>query len=291
MQGYLSKGQFSFEVPVFRQIDLCYYIWVIVLFDIGGSKTRIAISGSGEGLDRVVDLDTQQDWQDSMNQIDATVISLVGNEVITTAVGGIAGVWDMGKSKLISSPNLTGWVDKPMRSWLTERWKAHVILENDAVLGGVGEAVNGAGKDQRVVGFLTIGTGVGGARIVDGRLDVNAYGFEPGHQLVMGQTLESWAGGKALTVKYGVPPAQIVNPQVWEEVTGYVAQGVANLALLWSPDVIVLGGSVAKRIDIERLKVLTASNIKIYPWLPKIEEAALGDEAGLWGALELAKVR
>src|SRR4030066_415253 len=46
------------------------------------------------------------------------------------------------------------------------------------------EKVKGAGKGFNIVAFLTIGTGVGGARIVGGKPDANVFGFEPGHQII-----------------------------------------------------------------------------------------------------------
>jgi glucokinase len=50
--------------------------------------------------------------------------------------------------------------------------------------GGLGEAVFGAGKGREIVVYMTISTGVGGARIVGGKIDASAMGFEPGHQII-----------------------------------------------------------------------------------------------------------
>lgn len=66
-----------------------------------------------------------------------------------------------------------------------------MFLANDADLVGLGEAVYGAGKGYKVVAYFTVSTGVGGARIVNKRIDKGVFSFEPGWQYVYGQGLNS----------------------------------------------------------------------------------------------------
>ena len=57
-------------------------------------------------------------------------------------------------------------------------------LANDSDLDGLGEATVGAGKGFNIVAYITVSTGIGGVRIVGGKIDVSTYGFEPGHQII-----------------------------------------------------------------------------------------------------------
>src|SRR6185437_2466030 len=103
---------------------------------------------------------------------------------ITQAAGGIAGVLNKAKDQLLNAPNLVNWINQPLGQSLSDIVSVSVKLENDASLGGLGEATYGSGQGYKIVGYLTIGTGVGGTRIVNGRIDQNALGFEPGHQTI-----------------------------------------------------------------------------------------------------------
>ena len=168
---------------------------------------------------------------------------------------------------------------------------APVFLENDAALAGLGEAVFGAGKGKKIVAYLTISTGVGGCRIVDGKIDENSQGFEPGHQIIFSDkniiTLENLVSGTAIEKKYGKKPYEIFDVKIWNNVANNLAYGLHNVAVLWSPDIIILGGSMMKKIGIpvERVKFHLSKILNIFPKPPLIKKSKLGDLAGLYGAL------
>ena len=126
---------------------------------------------------------------------------------------------------------------------------------------------------------------MGGVRIVDQKIDV---GREPGHQYInQGKTLEELIGGRNLQVKYGKRVEEINDVRVWEEIIGNLAMGMVNVTVVWSPNIVILGGSLAKSIDLEKLKMAVSQRLTIYPWVPKIVKAKLLDQAGLWGGLAL----
>ena len=173
---------------------------------------------------------------------------------------------------------------------------ARLARENDSAIVGLGEAVYGAGKGARIVEYITVSTGVGGARFVDGKLDVSAQGFEMGHQyLGMGEnapTLEKLISGTAITERFGKKPREIAKDDpVWEELAEILAYGVFNTIVTWSPHRIVIGGSMMNEIGIpvERVAFHLARINNIYPSVPEVVHASLGDNGGLWGALALLK--
>jgi fructokinase len=89
----------------------------------------------------------------------------------------------------------------------------------------------------------------------------------------------------------GVKPYDIPQDDVvWDELAGYLAQGLRNTILYWSPEVIILGGSMMvgdPKISLEAVRRATVAVLDGVMPCPFITSAALADEAGLYGALAL----
>ena len=218
---------------------------------------------------------------------------------IYSIAGCIAGPLDKTKSFLEEAPNLSDWKNRPLKIELQHSFGTDVLLENDAVLAGIGEAVYGAGKGCNITAYITIGTGVGGARIVNSKLDSNSLGFEPGHQIIVPDGspcscggkghLEAYISGSSLEGTFNQDAADIQDPDIWSVVTRYLAIGLNNTLVYWSPDVIVLGGAVSKSIPLDKLQTELRSLVTIFNSLPEVKKAILADKAGLYGALEYLK--
>ena len=95
----------------------------------------------------------------------------------------MAGYYDRQKGVIVDSPNLPGWENYPVEQQLSCLLNLPVIVENDANAAAWGECVYGAGKGKKNLLLVTLGTGIGGALIVDGKLAHGARGFagEIGH--------------------------------------------------------------------------------------------------------------
>ncbi len=274
-----------------------------ILFDIGGTNMRLAGSRDGVLFGEMVKVKTPEDFGEGIRLFIETAREIAGAEKIDAIAGGIAGSFDAAKAALWRSPNISGWEGKPLKKRFEEEFGVPVFLENDAALAGLGEAVAGAGKDHAIVGYITVGTGVGGVRIVDGTIDRNAVGFEPGHQIVSfdrGENfglggvgdLESCISGSAFEKRYGKKPYEVTEESAWEEAARVLAVGLYNVAVLWSPDAIVLGGSMIvgnPAIELERVQEYFSKILKIFETLPVLLKAHLGDVGGLSGALALLK--
>ncbi len=189
-------------------------------------------------------------------------------------------------------------MDYPIKEAWSTGWGVPVNLENDAAVGALGESVFGAGEGKRIVAYLAVGTGVGGARVVDQKIDENFLGFEPGHQIIQitssksqepssSRTLEELVGGRNLEKKYGKKADEIQDPWVWEEVSGYLAAGVVNTILMRSPDVVILGGAVIKSLGWDFFVQEVSKHLRVYPWVPPIVRGKLENRAGLYGGLAL----
>src|SRR5260221_5604617 len=161
---------------------------MILVFDIGGSKMRFALSDDKKTLSNIQIVETGNDFAESIQRIKQ--IEQDYNKKIDMVVGGIAGPLDLKKETLLRGPNLKDWAMQPIKQLFSDIFHCPVFLENDAAIAGLGEAHFGAGKLSTILAYVTIGTGVGGARIINKNIDTNIIGFEPGHQIINNQTLE-----------------------------------------------------------------------------------------------------
>lgn len=263
-----------------------------ILFDIGGTNMRIAAANSN-GLIKTAVIPTSQNFQKGMTAFTSTAFNLAAGKKIKAVAGGIAGVLNSTKTTIIKSPNLH-WVKKPVRDTLQKQLSAPVFMENDADIAALGEAYFGAGKGYKIVAYLTISTGVGGGLVIDKKIAPKNWGFEPGHQILShdGCTLESLISGNALLKKYGQPAFTIKNKRLWRETAQWLAYGLNNTIVYWSPDIVILGGSMVLRkvgISLSETKKILAKHKTIIPQLPPIVKSKLKGEAGLYGGLALLK--
>lgn len=273
-----------------------------LLFDIGGTKTRLAYSSGGDAFDEPMVIQTPRDFRKGILFFRDAAMELSRGKIRAVA-GGIAGPLDREKTMLVNSPHISGWIKKPLKKELQRVLKAPVYIENDAAMVGLGEAAYGRGKGKRVVVYMTISTGVGGSRVVSGEIDESAMGFEPGHQIIdPGGTLcpacksvpgylERYVSGSAIEKRYKKKAYELSDPEIWEEVAQFLAYGLNNTIVHWSPDIVVLGGSVTEKIPLSRVRFHLKRIMKIFPKIPPIQKAVLGDFGGLYGALHFVKKR
>ena len=277
---------------------------MFVYFDIGGTKTRIAVSKDGKTFSEPVKHATPQDYMSGLEFITRTIHELSQGEKIDAVGGGLAGPHNTEHTMLVASPNLPQWVGKPFIEDVASRVEAPVFMENDSAVVALGEAHHGAGRGDSIMAYVTVSTGVGGARIVNGAIDVSAYGFEPGHQYIdfdqsacpecSGADVEKYLSGNATEHRFHIKPYDVHDAEVWEELSRWLAYMLNNTSVHWSPHSIVLGGSMIvgnPAIPIDRVAYHLERICSIFPKKPLIKKAILGDLGGLYGAMELVKQR
>lgn len=273
-----------------------------VLFDIGGTNTRVSVSEDLKVFCEPIKFKTSKDFKEGIDQIAESAKKLTDKDIRGMA-GGVRGVLNDDKTEIAHDPGgkLSDWVEQPIVKSLKKKLSTQVFLHNDTSLVGLGEAVSGAGEGYDIVAYHTVSTGVGGAKIVDGEIDHSAHGFEPGHQIldidrtILGEeiepTLENLVSGSALETRTGQKPFDIPqNDAVWDQLAKYLAYGIRNTVLYWSPDVIVLGGSMIvgdPRIFLDDIKKHTIEVLGDEFECPDIVDATLGDFGGLYGAMAL----
>ncbi len=263
-----------------------------LLFDIGGTKTRLAISNDLTSFDDPIIIDTPQNFTEGILLIIENIKKLISGKKLKGAVGGMAGVFNKDRTKLLKSPNLPDWENKLIIYELERICGVKPEIYNDCDLTALGEATFGAGKEGKIVAYMTVSTGVGGSLIIDKKLHPKTYGFEPGHIIInseTGETLQDLIGGKNLERKYGIPAKDIKDPKVYDYITKILGVALHNITLIWSPDTIVMGGGISKDLDMEEIEEAIGSNMKMFPEVPRVKHAELGMLNGLWGALAQAR--
>jgi len=261
-----------------------------LVFDIGATNTRFALT-DGKSLQNIQRFDTNpgdKGIELLLEQLD----EYLDGQKITAAAGGVPGQLDSDSGRLVHAPNLAGWAGKRVGRQIPQHLNVPVGIHNDTEVVGLGEAVHGAGQGHRIVVYITVSTGVNGARIVDGAIEASSLGFELGAQLIRGNDgkthqLEELTGGAALERKFGHPPQELHDAKLWHTEAQYLANGLYNTILHWSPDIVVFGGSMMRDIDISEIATLLRRLPKVYESWPPLVAGQLGDDGGLYGAMAL----
>ncbi len=256
---------------------------------------RLASSFDGQKINDTQYFLTPQDFEKGMKIIREFVLKADSSRMDIIGCCGLPGVFNKEKDMLINAQNLPFWVAKPIKKELEGMIHNTVYLENDADLAGLGEAVKGAGKGNEIVAYITVGTGVGGVRIVNGKIDKSTYGFEPGHQIIDADAtiagkltdLEGLVAGVGIETRFDKKPEDINDDQVWQDAEKYLAIGLTNTILHWSPNIVVLGGGliINERYSVQRIRSYISEYLKVFTILPDIKKGELGEDAGLQGAI------
>jgi predicted NBD/HSP70 family sugar kinase len=260
--------------------------------DIGGTKFRIAKSNNCVDFDDPVIEETPDNPKEGIELIINTIKNLADGENIDAVAIGIAGVLNQEHSFLLNSPHLPKWERINLKEKFEQELETKVYIENDTDIVGLGEAVSGAGRGFEICVYVTISTGIGGAKIINGRFEKNRHGFEPGFQIIdneTGENFEDLCSGTAVENKFKMHPKEVAQTENWDEIEKNIAIGLHNSIIHWSPDVLVIGGAMAKDLDEQRMTEKISRIMKIHPELPEIRIAELGSIGGIHGGFAFLK--
>ncbi len=192
---------------------------------------------------------------------------------------------------------------------LKRHFNLPIAFTTDVNAACYGEYVKGNGLGFSSVAYYTIGTGVGGAVLQNGEFIEGFSHPEMGHMLVNKHPkdffegncpfhkncLEGMAAGPTIQKRYGKKGQELVeNDAFWEIEAYYIAQGVYNTTLLFSPDIIILGGGVINQRHIlpkvhSTFFELMNGYVKTPDMANYVVTPKLGNQAGTIGCLALAK--
>ena len=296
---------------------------IIGAVDIGGTKIAVGmVNDAGKVLARLQAPTEPNNYADSLNLIAAMLRETAQKaSVELTGIGiGSTGPVDPMRGEFGDVDFMPGWRGKGLAKDLAQIFNVRVALENDGDAAALGEAGWGAGRNRSRLIYVTVGTGIGGGIIIDGRLYRGVDGAHPevGHQvldpagpqcscgfrgcwesLAAGPAMVAWiarhapagyAHREVITAKKICELAQQgdnVALQAVEHEAYYLGLGLANLINLFTPDAIVLSGSVMKSapLFLDRIREVIRSGCRFVPAeKTQLTLASLGDDTNLIGA-------
>lgn len=292
---------------------MMYYICI----DIGGTSIKYGVlSEKGEIF---IDGTVSTKVTEKENFILSDVKKLVRNildEYKNYEIKGIcvstAGVVNPEKGEIAyAGPTIPKYTGTKIKEELEKEFSISCEVENDVNCAGLGEYWKGAGKGSKSMVCLTIGTGIGGSVILDGKL-LNGIGYtagEIGYMDVNGSYIQNIASSKYLVEKVqkekvekeGITDA-ITGVDIFElakkgdeiciagidEIISNLAVGVRNIIYLLNPEVIVIGGGITAQKEYLEEKIRKEVNDGMISDMfrkTRIELAQQGNQAGLLGAL------
>jgi len=178
--------------------------------DLGGTNLRIAaVDANGAVLDKIsTDAGVARGRDYVLDEMCKNVRALAakfGGAGCTVGIGiGVPGIINRQTGLVHESPNLPGWRDYPVRDEIERRLRTHVILENDANAAAFGEKWLGAASQVDDVCMLTLGTGVGGGLVLQGKIWHGMTGMagELGHITVDPQGVKCGCGNFGCLEQY-----------------------------------------------------------------------------------------
>ncbi|OQX84946.1 MAG: hypothetical protein B6D63_03460 [Candidatus Latescibacteria bacterium 4484_7] len=253
-----------------------------------------------------------------------------GGELIAAGVG-CAGLIESESGIVVSSPNLREWAGTSLLKLYSGRFDVPVVVANDANCAAYGEYHMGSGKGTRVFVCVTLGTGVGGGIVIDGKLFTGSAGFagEIGHMVIdpagpvctCGKRgcLEAFIGADAIvreakrrmTAKSGGAVSSTedltvrdiavaasrgdeVAVEVLADTGALLGAGLADIAHIINPDRIAIGGGVSGAGELILAPARKRfAELLMHEALGKVEivQAELGNTASSIGAALLARGR
>jgi glucokinase len=258
--------------------------------EIGGTKLQLGI-GPGDGTLAALWRGTVEPARGAdgiRRQIVQAVPELLDQAKLTRdrlrGVGvGFGGPVDDSTATVIKSHQIEGWDNFPLARWISELVALPVALGNDADVAGLAEALFGAGKGRSPVFYVTIGSGIGGGLIIDGKIHRGAgrggaeighlrvpvrtefgVGFVPLEQVASGWAIQTWARKEAreapqhwrevqgsdpeLTAAHVARAAAAGHEAAWyilDRAWEHLAEALCHVIALICPRRIVIGGGVA----------------------------------------------
>lgn len=289
-----------------------------VAIDIGGTNTRVALADEELNIIERKQFATDSENPDVTLGKIAEVIKSFDCDIVGAGMS-CPGPLDLINGKILTPPNLKGqWHNLKVAEELSKLINKPVYLENDANLAGLAEAVVGEGKDYNYVQFFTVSTGLGAGFVINKEIYHGAHGFGnevancvmmkdgPSHGSIIPGGIEAISSGTAITsraVKAGldVKHAGEVNDlakagnevakQIVDDTKEYLANFIGVVYGYADPEIVILGGSVALKIDgfVEEVEALAKERVyEIMKPYVKVRKSTLNEDSGLIGAAYLA---
>jgi glucokinase len=280
----------------------------ILAIDIGGTKFSMALFDEDRMTRRETrrtDREGGREWM--LGQIREIASGWLSVNQIAACGIGFGGPVDYAAQRVALSTHVGGWQDFDLTGWVAGELGLPAVMDNDANVGALGEAVYGAGRGFDPLFYVTVSTGIGGGIVRAGEVwrGADSYAGEIGHLTVRPEGPECLCGARGclermccglwLERDYGRPAHELLrDPEFVRRYVVDLALGLKAAIMLLNPARIVIGGGISKagealfgplRAELRRqITAWSRARIDVVP-------AELGDDSVLWGALALARGR
>jgi glucokinase len=295
----------------------------VIGIEIGGTKLQIV---AGDLTAAIVDrrrftVERAQGGAGIRAQIETALPELIARWRPAAVGVGFGGPVDGRTGRIARSHQIEGWSEFPLGEWLGAISRLPVWVENDANTAALGEAVRGAGAGLSPVFYVTLGSGVGGGCVVDGRI---FHGASPGESeighlrldksgAIVEQRCSGWAvdarirqikqsgvksllcdwlpaaaGGEARLLGRALATGDSAAQRILTETADDLAFALSHVTHLFHPEVVVLGGGLSLLGEPLRTAVAQALPrfvMEVFHGGPEIRLAALGEDAVPVGCL------
>ena len=294
--------------------------------EIGGTKLQLVVGDADARITarRRFTVDKARGGAGIRGQIAGALSELMALADPAAIGVGFGGPVDSATGQICCSHQIEGWSEFPLGEWLRGLTGLPVAVDNDANTAALGEALRGAGVGSNPVFYVTLGSGVGGGLVVDGRI---FHGAKPGEAeighvrldkagVIIEQRCSGWAvdrkireackieprgvlaqltgdadHGEARALAPALAQGDTLAQRILDEVADDLAFGLSHVTQLMHPEVIVLGGGLS--LVGEPLRVAVASALTRYVMEafapgPRVVLAGLGEDSVPVGALLLA---
>jgi predicted NBD/HSP70 family sugar kinase len=277
---------------------------VLIGLDIGGTKIMVAAADRKGNILRRARTGTSTSLEEDLDNLNRMIAQVAGEDKIVGMGAAIGGPldWEQG---IVSPLHQPAWRKVPLKAMMEEKWGCPFQVDVDTNVAAVGEYRWGGASAERFL-YLTLSTGMGGGFLVDGKIYRGQNGAHPevGHQSIPFRSLnpaavqcecgapdclEALISGNGIRRIYG-KPAEALRPQEWEEVAYNLGQGLRNMAALYAPDIIRIGGGVAVGGGEEFIRSagkVMEEHLKLVP-APHVRLSRLGYDTALRGAIAIA---
>jgi len=287
----------------------------VIGIDIGGTKILGGIVEEDGTLLGIKQVDTQAEKgrEFILSNLFKLIDDLIAEAGKVDAIGvGSAGKIDCEKGIVVyATDNLPGWMGLALKDVLEDRYKVEVAVDNDVNAAVLGEMWLGAGRSYRNIMMMTIGTGVGGAIVIDGKLIRGSHwsAGEIGHMILIPRgrqcncgrqgCLEQYVSGTALYKRYNEISNSLkiknakqlfelykhgdeIARKVIDDFVELLSISIMSIRNILDPEVFIIGGGIieSKELWWDKFKALMGDNVNIV-------SAGLGNKATMFGAAKL----
>ena len=272
--------------------------------ELGGTKCILAVAESPTAIVKRIEIPTETP-EKTLNNIFGFFSNYKLNSIGIGTFGPIIIDRESKDYGLLISESKKGWKGTNLLTEFKNNFDITVNIDTDVNAAAIGEYNYGAGQPCHVLIYITIGTGIGGGVLVDGKPYTGNFHLEMGHIRVPnpdnlegvcrthGDCWEGLASGPSMEARWGVSPLKLPEShQAWEKEAELLASGIVSIIANHSPDRVILGGGIMKQkhlFSMIRSKVDKIWNNYTPLVSPSelIVEPGLGVDSGITGALIL----